>query len=79
LGTNDAANILAIDVKFGSVAVDNLFILGILDNLAYLLDRPVNIGSSTTYENNIFSCSIANLSADLDRKGVVLSDDSARS
>jgi len=45
------------------MTVDDLIMLGILNNLADLLDCTINVGANTTDEDNIFSRSITCLSS----------------
>ena len=57
------------------MAVINLVVLGVLDDLENLLDSMIDIGTGTTDKDDIDAFWITSLCADLDRKRLIFADD----
>lgn len=60
------------------MAVDDLVILGILNNLVDVPDSAINVGAHTTDKNNVRSSSIAGLRTDLDGQSSVFPNDTVK-
>lgn len=57
------------------IAVDNLVVLGSLDDLLDLLDGTVNIGANTANDDDVLGGRITSIRTELDGQSFVLTDD----
>lgn len=60
------------------IAVDDLVVLCIFDNLKNFSDGSVNVCTDTADENGIFICAFTSLSTKLNRQSLVFTNDSGR-
>ena len=60
------------------MAVDDLVVLGVLDDLEDLLDGTIDVGADTADKNDVLGRRVSGLGANFDGQRGVLTDDAAR-